>query len=125
MVEWIDALWTRLLAALKNPANDPWWQALHFSAGMMFPLFGAAFGGLYASIYAGSGHQVLVCVIAWALLATLAGGVGWVVPKEFIFDILVESATWQDGVRDAGSYWKGILLSWGIILLVVWVLGAN
>lgn len=118
------AKWAQLLAALKDPKNDPWWQALHFSAGMMFPLVGAVFGGIYAAVWAGSGHQVLACVLGWSAITTLVGGVVWVVPKEFVFDILVEGATVADGLLDAWSYWKGIIVSWGILLLLVWALGA-
>src|SRR5690348_9083025 len=101
LINYLKAEWAKLLAALKNPANDPWWQALHFAAGMMFPLIGASFGGIYAAVWAGSGHQVLTCVLCWAALASIAGGVVWVVPKEFLFDIYVEGASFDDGWRDA------------------------
>ena len=115
----------KYLACLDNKSCNPAWQTGHILAGFLFPWVGAGLGGLYASVYAGSGHQVLACVLGWSAITTLIGDVGWVVPKEWWWDIRQEHATVSGGLDDALHYWIGSAVSWGIILGMVWALGAS
>src|SRR5512146_2084028 len=101
MIAQLKAFWARYLACLKNPQCNPAWQTAHCVAGFMFPWIGAGFGGIYAAAgYAGSPHQVLVCVLCFAVLSTIAGDILWVLPKEFIWDIKEEGATEAGGWDD-------------------------
>ena len=117
--------WTPLLTALKDPKNDPFWQALHYAFGIIFTLGGAAWGGLYAAKHAGSGHQVLVSVLLGAALGAVVIGVAWGIPKEFGFDPYVEGASMWGGARDLSFYWGGIATALAFILVTVWILGVN
>ncbi len=122
----LKAFWARYLACLKNPAANPAWQTAHAVAGFAFPWVGAGIGGIYAAAgNAASHHQVLVCVLGFAALASLLGDVLWVLPKEFIYDIKVEGATDKGGWEDALHYWIPSLVSWGIIVAISFVLGAH
>ena len=121
----IAAFLKRYLACLKNPRCNPAWQTGHAVAGFAFPWIGAGFGGIYAAVHAGSGHQVWVCVLCFALLSSLVGDILWVLPKEFIWDIKEEGATEAGGLDDALHYWIPSAVSWGIILLIAYALGAS
>jgi len=125
LADFFRDLWRGLLAALKNPQFDPFWQALHFAAGMMFPLIGASFGGLWAARFAASSHQSLASELAWAGISSLVGGVVWVVPKEFWWDVAYENASEWDGLKDAAHYWAGMALSWAGVLISVRALGLS
>lgn len=117
--------WAKYLACLDNKACNPAWQTGHVIAGFLFPFIGGTIGGLYAAKNAGSGHQVLASVLCFSALTTLIGDVGWVFPKEFIWDIRQEHATVSGGIDDALHYWVGSAVAWGIILVTVWILGVN
>lgn len=121
----ITAFLEKYLACLKNPECNPAWQTGHAVAGFAFPWIGAGLGGVYASVHAGSGHQVFVCVVSFAVLSSIIGDILWVLPKEFIWDIKEEGASEAGGWDDALHYWVPSAVSWGIILLAAYLLGAS
>ena len=121
----IVQFWRKFLADLENPDYDKFWQALHFSAGLVVTLSGAVCGGLYAAKHAGSGHQVLVSILVGAAIGAFLVGVVWGCPKEFGFDVIVEKATAWGGVRDLSFYAGGIATAFALILAVGWYLGVN
>lgn len=117
--------WAKYMACLDNKACNPAWQTGHILAGFAFPFVGGCIGGLYAAAHAGSGHQVLACVLSFAAIATLLIDVVWVFPKEFVWDIRAEHATVSGGLDDALHYWIASAVAWGIILFTVLVLGVS
>lgn len=121
----LDAFKARYLACLKNPAANPAWQTAHVVAGFAFPWVGAGLGGIYAARFAGSGHQVWVCVLCFTVLSSLLGDVVWTLPKEFWWDLREENATVAGGLDDALHYWIPSLISWGIILIFALALGVS
>ena len=117
--------WAKYLACLDNKACNPAWQTGHVLAGFLFPFVGGTIGGLYAAKNAGSGHQVLACVIGFAILTSLIGDVLWVLPKEFWWDIRQENATVSGGLDDALHYWIASAVAWFVIIAAVLILGVN
>lgn len=117
--------WAKYLACLDNKSCNPAWQTGHVLAGFLFPFVGGSIGGLYAAKNAGSGHQVLACVLSFAALTTFIGDVCWVLPKEFLWDVKIEKATISGGLDDALHYWLATAVAWGILLLTIWILGVS
>lgn len=91
----LAAWWHKFYADLTKPEFNPLWQSMHFLGGALIP----------ALFYVAHPTGRSLC------LGFLLTDVVWVLPKEFIWDVIVEKASLKGGLDDAYHYWAGSLLT--------------